>query len=56
MTLDLCIQLALLFFVVAMPWIIVMLGLRRAMHSMDFLDEVGPVEQAALIARYQNLD
>ena len=53
-TLDLCIYLGLLFCVVGMPWMILTLGLRSALNSIELLDEEAPPRHAALIARYRN--
>ena len=52
---DGCIHLALLFCVVGVPWLIVSLGLRDSMHSLDSFNDDAPPRHAALIARYQNL-
>jgi hypothetical protein len=55
LTLDACIYLILLFCVVGLPWLIVALGLRGSLHSLNSFNENIPPRRAALIARYQNL-
>lgn len=55
LTLDACIYLILLFCVVGLPWLIVTLGLRSSLHSLNSFNENVPPRHAALITRCQNI-